>query len=42
MSERFIRHPSEAVKVGDVVKVWVVDVDEKKKRIALTMVKDRR
>ena len=41
MSDRFIRHPSEAVKVGDVVKVWVVDVDEKKKRIALTMVKDR-
>ena len=42
MSERFIRHPSEAVKVGDVVKVWVVDVDEKKKRIALTMIKDRK
>ena len=42
MSERFIRHPSEAVKVGDVVTVWVVDVDEKKKRIALTMVKDRK
>ena len=41
MSERFIRHPSEAVKVGDVVKVWVVSVDEKKKRIALTMVQSR-
>ena len=41
MAERFIRHPSEAVKVGDVVKVWVVSVDEKKKRIALTMVKNR-
>ncbi len=41
MADRFIRHPSEAVKVGDVVKVWVVDVDEKKKRIALTMVRDR-
>ena len=34
-------HPSEAVAVGDVVKVWVVDVDQKKKRIALTMVKGR-
>ena len=33
--------PSRTVKVGDVVKVWVVDVDEKKKRIALTMVKGR-
>ena len=41
MSERFIRHPSEAVKVGDVVRVWVVSVDEKKKRIALTMVPSR-
>ena len=41
MSERFIRHPSEAVSVGDVVKVWVIDVDQKKKRIALTMVKGR-
>ncbi len=41
MADRFIRHPSEAVKVGDVVKVWVVSVDEKKKRIALTMVKGR-
>ena len=37
MSTRFIRHPSEVVKVGDVVKVWVVDVDIKKQRIALTM-----
>ena len=42
MAERFIKHPSEAVSVGDVVKVWVVDVDQKKKRIALTMVKDRK
>ncbi|MBO4884352.1 MAG: RNA-binding transcriptional accessory protein [Clostridia bacterium] len=41
MADRFIRHPSEVVKVGDVVTVWVVSVDEKKKRIALTMVKDR-
>lgn len=41
MAERFIKHPSEVVSVGDVVKVWVVDVDEKKKRIALSMVKDR-
>ena len=41
MADRFIKHPSEVVKVGDVVKVWVISVDEKKKRIALTMVKDR-
>ena len=41
MADRFIKSPSEVVKVGDIVKVWVVSVDEKKKRIALTMVKDR-
>ena len=41
MADRYIRHPSEVVKVGDVVKVWVVSVDEKKKRIALTMVQSR-
>lgn len=35
--DRFIKHPLEAVKVGDVVKVWVLDVDPKKKRISLTM-----
>ena len=38
MANRFIRHPNEVVKVGDVIKVWVVEVDEKK-RIALTMLK---
>lgn len=37
LSERFIKHPSQAVKVGDVVKVKILDVDQKKKRISLTM-----
>ena len=37
MANRFIKHPAEVVKVGDVIKVWVVEVDSKKKRIALTM-----
>ena len=37
VANRFIRHPSEVLKVGDVVKVWVVEVDVKKQRIALTM-----
>ena len=35
--DRFIKHPSEAVSVGDVVKVIVLEVDEKKKRISLSM-----
>ena len=34
---RKVRHPSEIVKVGDVVKVGVLEVDEKRKRISLTM-----
>ena len=37
MANRFIKHPAEVVKVGDVIKVWVVEVDAKKKRIAMTM-----
>ncbi len=34
---RFIKHPLEAVKVGEVVKVRVIDVDVKRSRISLTM-----
>mgnify|MGYP000173241959 FL=1 len=37
LSDKFIKHPSQAVKVGDVVKVKILDVDQKKKRISLTM-----
>ncbi len=35
--ERRLKHPSEAVKVGDVVNVVVLDVDEKRHRISLSM-----
>ena len=34
---KFIKHPSEVLSVGDVVTVWVLEVDEKKKRNSLTM-----
>lgn len=37
MSTRFIKNPAEVVKVGDVIKVWVIEVDMKKQRISLTM-----
>ncbi len=37
VANRRLRHPSEAVKVGDIVKVMVLDVDEKRHRISLTM-----
>ncbi|MBR3893616.1 MAG: RNA-binding transcriptional accessory protein [Clostridia bacterium] len=37
LCDRFVKHPSEVVKVGDVVKVRVLSVDVPKKRISLTM-----
>ncbi len=37
VADRRLRHPSEAVKVGDVVKVVVLGVDEKRRRISLSM-----
>ena len=37
VADKFIRHPSEVVSVGDIVKVVVLEVDEKKKRISLSM-----
>ncbi|MBR6736255.1 MAG: RNA-binding transcriptional accessory protein [Oscillospiraceae bacterium] len=35
--DRFLKHPSEAVRVGDVITVKVIEVDAKRKRISLTM-----
>ena len=37
ISNKFIRHPSEVLSVGDIVKVVVLDVDEKKNRISLSI-----
>ena len=37
VANKFIKHPSEVVSVGDVVKVVVLEVDEKKHRIGLSM-----
>ncbi len=39
LSNKFVKNPLDIVSVGDVVTVWVEDVDVKKNRIALTMVK---
>ena len=39
ITERYIRHPSEVLKVGQIVQVRIKDVDLKKNRIALTMKK---
>ena len=37
LADKFVRHPSEVAKVGDMVKVRVLEVDLKRKRISLTM-----
>lgn len=42
ISSRYLKHPSELLSVGDVVTVWVKEVDEKKKRISLTMCRGKR
>ena len=39
LSNRKVNHPSEVVKVGDIVTVTVIDVDEKRNRISLSMKK---
>ncbi len=37
ISDKFIKHPLDAVKIGDIVKVKIIDIDSSKKRISLTM-----
>lgn len=41
ITDKYIKHPSEALKVGEVVTVWVLAVDTAKKRISLTMKKPK-
>lgn len=40
MSRKYIKHPLEAVSVGDIVEVKVLGVDMAKKRISLSMILD--
>jgi uncharacterized protein len=39
MANRFIKNPYDVVAVGDVVKVWVMAVDQERRRVSLTMIK---
>ncbi|MBP3442924.1 MAG: RNA-binding transcriptional accessory protein [Clostridia bacterium] len=41
ITDKYIKHPSEVLKVGQVVTVWVIAVDINKKRISLTMKKPK-
>lgn len=38
LTNRYVKHPLDVVSVGDLVNVWVEDVDMKKGRVALTMI----
>ncbi|WP_139905663.1 Tex family protein [Clostridium thermarum] len=41
MADRYVKHPLDIVKVGDIVEVRVLEVDEKRKRISLSMKKEK-
>ena len=41
VADRFVRHPSEVVSVGDTVTVWVTAIDKDRGKISLTMVKGK-
>ena len=41
MADRFVRHPSEVVAVGDTVTVWVTGIDKDRGKISLSMVKGK-
>ena len=38
LADRFVRDPHEVAAVGDIVKVWVLDVDKGRRRVSLTMI----
>ncbi|MBS7577212.1 MULTISPECIES: Tex family protein [unclassified Enterococcus] len=38
LANKFIKHPSEVVSVGDVIKVWVINVDHDKEKVGLSMI----
>lgn len=40
MSKQYVKHPKDLVAVGDVITVWVIDIDLQKERIALSMIKE--
>ena len=38
LADRFVRDPHEVIAVGDIVKVWVLEVDKQRRRVSLTMI----
>ena len=41
LANHFVKHPSDVVRVGDTVNVWVEKVDRDRKKISLTMVQGK-
>ena len=41
MANRFVKHPSDIVSVGDTVTVWICDIDKDRGKISLTMVEGK-
>lgn len=41
LSKSFVKHPKDVVSVGDIVKVWVLSVDEKRGKVSLSMIEPR-
>ena len=39
LADKYVRDPHDVVAVGDVVKVWVVEIDKERRRVSLTMVR---
>lgn len=38
LSKKFVKNPMEIVSVGDIVDVWILDIDENKGKVSLTMI----
>jgi uncharacterized protein len=41
LANKFVRHPSEVVAVGDTIKVWVTNIDRERGKVGLTMVEGK-
>lgn len=41
ITDRYIKHPSEILNVGDIVKCYVLDIDKDKKRVSLTLKRNK-
>ena len=38
LSKKFVKNPMDMISVGDIVEVWILDIDENKGKVSLTMV----